>query len=179
MSTSLSSQVPIDSLKTIASALPSSLADKVISSQVEQVFIWVIKDSENAAKIVSILQDAGFTNIQVDSKGNTITAQAGGLINNTPVDEPISASAPETTTTSEPTSSTFGATAASCAIVGTLVGDCSKFTSEADCQNLYIPCHKKCDGTTPAGGTLCKWSAGICNMYDYCTTCPPKQACDT
>jgi predicted transcriptional regulator len=82
-SLSLSVKVPTDSLKRIASALPSSLANNVISSQVEQVFVWIIKDSESAAKIVSILRDSGFKNIKLDSKGTTITALAGGLINNT------------------------------------------------------------------------------------------------
>ena len=92
---SLSVQVSLNSLDTIAAALPSSLADKVISSQVEQVFVWVIKDSENAAKIVSILRDSGFKDIKVDSKGTTITALAEGLVNSAPTttDTPGSATA--------------------------------------------------------------------------------------
>ena len=69
-------------LKTIASALPSSLADKVITAQVEQVFVWVLKDNTSASSLIAFLQDNGFKNIKVDSKGNTITAQSGSLINN-------------------------------------------------------------------------------------------------
>ena len=135
MSTPLSLQVPTDSLKTIASALPSSLADKVISSQVEQVFVWVIKDSENAAKIVSILQDAGFKNVKVDSKGNTITAQASvGVLKNASLDKPSS------TTTTISAAAAAAAPSTRCDLGGGKIIDC------------YYPCScntskKTCDCT--------------------------------
>jgi hypothetical protein len=156
----LSEQVPTDSLKTIASALPSSLANKVITSQVEQVFVWVIKDSDNAAKIVSILQDSGFKNIQVDSKGTTITALAGGLLdNNAPVEKPVVETAPEPTTepTTEPTSSTFGATAAdevasACDKISALINDCSDITNGDDCKRAGVIAD---EADCP---TMCKWS---------------------
>ena len=166
----LSEQVPTDSLKTIASTLPSSLADKVISSQVEQVFVWVIKDSENAAKIVSILRDSGFKNIKVDSKGTTITALAGGLINSASSDEPVPApAAPETTTT--PTSSTFGANAAAaendCKVTGVPVRDCSVFVTNDYCKDKYISCGP------PGAGLQCYWTGTMCGTYG-CGKCIPS-----
>ena len=75
---SLAQQVSTTALGLIASALPSSLANEVITGQVEQVFVWVVKNVDAAAKIVSILQENGFKNIKVDSKGTTITASGGG-----------------------------------------------------------------------------------------------------
>ena len=70
------------SLDTITIALPQSLAANVRKSMVEQVFVWVVKDTDSANSIVTILESNGFTNIKLDSKGTTITAQSRATINN-------------------------------------------------------------------------------------------------
>ena len=117
-------------LKTIASALPSSLADKVITAQVEQVFVWVLKDNTSASSLIAFLQDNGFKNIKVDSKGTTITASGGGGL-------------------------ALDATAAVCPLL-LYTSDCSEVTDTGTCSfyanSKYNPntCQSSCvnNGTT-------------------------------
>jgi hypothetical protein len=152
MSTPLSLQTSNQSLDAITIALPHSLAANVRKSMVEQVFVWVVKDTDSANSIVTILESAGFTNIKVDSKGTTITAQSSATINNT-----------------------LSATADSCSNT-TAVSSCSgSGLTSATCKSpYYVSCvYNGCSGS---GGYGCSWNGSLCSDGG-CENC--TQSCPT
>ena len=126
----LSLKTSNQSLDTITIALPQSLAANVRKSMVEQVFVWVLKDNTSASSLIAFLQDNGFKNIKVDSKGTTITASGGGGL-------------------------ALDATAAVCPLL-LYTSDCSEVTDTGTCSfyanSKYNPntCQSSCvnNGTT-------------------------------
>ena len=82
MSNKLSETTSGKSLDNITVALPISIAKNIKKSIVEQVFVWVTKDRNTANSLVKILLADGFTNVKLDSKGTTVTAQSGLVIDN-------------------------------------------------------------------------------------------------
>ncbi len=64
------------SLDKVADALPPALKKSVLQSLNLSTFVWVIKNKDDANKIVKVLRENGFSNISLDSKGTTITAQS-------------------------------------------------------------------------------------------------------
>ncbi len=69
-------------IKNIQDALPESLKTKVVKTINISTYVFVIKNKEQAKKLLKFLEDKGFSNISIDSKGTTITAQSSsGLIN--------------------------------------------------------------------------------------------------
>ena len=63
-------------IKKIQNALPESLKTKVLQSLNISTYVFVIKNKEQAKKLLSFLEEQGFSNISIDSKGTTITAQS-------------------------------------------------------------------------------------------------------
>ena len=72
----LGNQASQCSLDKVAGALPSALKKNVLQSLNLSTFVWVIKNKDDANKIVKVLRENGFSNISLDSKGTTITAQS-------------------------------------------------------------------------------------------------------
>lgn len=69
-------------IKKIQNALPESLKTKVLQSINISTYVFVIKNKEQAKKLLKFLEEKGFSNISIDSKGTTITAQSSsGIIN--------------------------------------------------------------------------------------------------
>merc|ERR1712216_71575 len=69
-------------IKKIQNALPESLKTKVLQSLNISTYVFVIKNKEQAKKLLKFLEQKGFSNISIDSKGTTITAQSSsGIIN--------------------------------------------------------------------------------------------------
>ncbi len=69
-------------IKKIQNALPESLKTKVVQSLNISTYVFVMKNIEQAKKLLKFLEDKGFSNISIDSKGTTITAQSSsGLMN--------------------------------------------------------------------------------------------------
>ena len=69
-------------IKKIQDALPESLKTKVVQSINISTYVFVIKTKEQAKKLLTFLEEKGFSNISIDSKGTTITAQSSsGIIN--------------------------------------------------------------------------------------------------
>ena len=75
----LAEQVSTNVLATIAAALPADVQSEILTSQVEQVYVWVASDAASAQRIVDILKTQGFGNVKVDVKGTTITAQSAAM----------------------------------------------------------------------------------------------------
>ena len=72
----LGNQASKCSLDKVADALPPALKKSVLQSLNFSTFVWVIKNKDDANKIVKVLRENGFSNISLDSKGTTITAQS-------------------------------------------------------------------------------------------------------
>ena len=72
----LGNQASKCSLDKVADALPLALKKNVLQSLNLSTFVWVIKNNDDANKIVKVLRENGFSNISLDSKGTTITAQS-------------------------------------------------------------------------------------------------------
>ena len=72
----LGNQASQCSLDKVASSLPPALKKNVLQSLNLSTFVWVIKNKDDANKIVKVLRENGFSNISLDSKGTTITAQS-------------------------------------------------------------------------------------------------------
>ena len=72
----LGNQASQCSLDKVADALPPALKKSVLQSLNFSTFVWVIKNKDDANKIVNVLRENGFSNISLDSKGTTITAQS-------------------------------------------------------------------------------------------------------
>ena len=72
----LGNQASQCSLDKVADALPPALKKSVLQSLNLSTFVWVIKNKDDANKIVKVLRENGFSNISLDSKGTTITAQS-------------------------------------------------------------------------------------------------------
>ena len=144
----LSLKTSNQSLDTITIALPQSLAANVRKSMVEQVFVWVVKDTDSANSIVTILESNGFTNIKLDSKGTTITAQSRATINNIPV-----------------------ATAADSCNNTIAVSGCYTLTEDLCNSPHYVPC--EVSRGTASGGTGCIWSDSSC-LDGGCDDCVVK-----
>ena len=72
----LGNQASQCSLDKVADALPPALKKSVLQSLNFSTFVWVIKNKDDANKIVKVLRENGFSNISLDSKGTTITAQS-------------------------------------------------------------------------------------------------------
>jgi len=72
----LGNQASKCSLDKVAGALPPALKKSVLQSLNLSTFVWVIKNRDDANKIVKVLRENGFSNISLDDKGTTITAQS-------------------------------------------------------------------------------------------------------
>ena len=72
----LGNQASKCSLDKVADALPPALKKSVLQSLNFSTFVWVIKNKDDANKIVKVLRENGFSNISLDLKGKTITAQS-------------------------------------------------------------------------------------------------------
>ena len=75
----LGNQASKCSLDIVADALPPALKKSVLQSLNFSTFVWVIKNKDDANKIVKVLSENGFSNISLDPKGTTITAQSSSL----------------------------------------------------------------------------------------------------
>ena len=72
----LGNQASQCSLDKVADALPPALKKSVLQSLNFSTYVWVIQNKDDANKIVKVLRDNGFSNISLDDKGTTITAQS-------------------------------------------------------------------------------------------------------
>jgi len=72
----LGNQASKCSLDKVAGELPPALKKNVLQSLNLSTFVWVIQNKDDANKIVKVLRENGFSNISLDSKGTTITAQS-------------------------------------------------------------------------------------------------------
>lgn len=106
---------------------------------VEQVFIWVVKDTDSANSIVTILESSGFRNIQLDSKGTTITAQSSATINNEPTTSATAADSSCPNNTSK---------VSSCSNAGLTSSNCK--------APYYVAC-------SVSGGIGCTWNGSSCS----------------
>ena len=69
-------------IKKIQNALPESLKTKVVKTINISTYVFVMKNIEQAKKLLKFLEEKGFSNISIDSKGTTITAQlSSGMVN--------------------------------------------------------------------------------------------------
>ena len=128
-SQSLSLQTSNKSRAAITIALPQSIRAKIIKSMVEQVFVWIVQDNTSATDLIAFLQENGFKNIKVDSKGTTITAQSGSLVNNNNTSSTTSTSTPGDVTADDV-----------CDVSTRLeeVYSCSENASPINCTGYYV-----------------------------------------
>lgn len=136
-------------IKKIQNVLPESLKTKVLQSINISTYVFVIKNKEQAQKLLKFLEEKGFSNISIDSKGTTITAQSSsGLIN---------------------ASNDTGTIGCKANIKG---GACANYsTSQAICSKHYIQNSE----TIRSKCYQCKWFGGSNPCRDGgCNKCPNK-----
>ena len=131
-------------IKKIQNALPESLKTKVVQSINISTYVFTMKNIEQAKKLLKFLEDKGFANISIDSKGTTITTQSQSATND---------------------SGTLGCKA------HTKGKKCSNYTTQNKCSSHYITTSITMEGLPALGCTQCMWSRGSC--INGCNTCPP------
>ena len=130
-------------LKKIQNALPESLKTKVVQSLNITTYVFVMKNIEQAKKLLKFLEDKGFSNISIDSKGTTITTQSQSANND---------------------SGTLG-----CQAIAGFEGICSNYGS-GSCYKWYSFRSNSINRTLEC--INCKWSDGKCQAIG-CNNCPP------
>jgi len=79
----LSNNISKSAISSINTQLSTQLQSSIQLSLTEQVFVWVVNNKTSASELIAFLQENGFKILKVDSKGTTITAQSGSLLDNT------------------------------------------------------------------------------------------------
>ncbi len=145
----LGNQASKCSLDKVAGALPPALKKSVLLSSNLSTFVWVIKNQDDANKIVKVLRENGFSNISLDSKGTTITAQSSSGSQSAGNDSSCS-------------------TGCTCNLKPAPNNDCGQVPSDDYCLNYYYPS----DPTSGSGPLPCIYTIngncipGDCETYE-------------